>query len=173
MALDATPGGENANSYVTETEAEDYFEMRSAAGLEWAKIADPESLLVTASQFLDTYILFKGQKTSATQAMEWPRTGVTYRDGTPVPDDIIPRQVKVAVMECAFYFNQNGDPYAASEFAGIREVKAGSLTMKVDSNYSSGDRPVSPVPAFVYKFLTGLYLAYGAPDQSLIVVTDE
>lgn len=173
MALDATVGGANANSYVTEDEADEYFELRGSAGQAWNEIADRESQLVTASLLLDTYILFEGQKATATQAMEWPRTGATYRDGVDVPDDIIPRQVKTAVMECALYFYQNGDPYAASEFAGIREVKAGSLTMKVDPNYSSGDRPRSPIPAFVYKLLTGLYASYGAPDKSLIVVSDE
>lgn len=130
MALNATLGATDANSYVTLEEADAYFEDRMHAS-SWEALDDEvkTSMLVTASQMLDWYSKWKGVKATAEQSMQWPRTDAIRPDGTEIDDDALPPEVPKAVYEQAFS-SIDSDPTSVDPLAGIGQLKAGSLMIK-------------------------------------------
>jgi hypothetical protein len=131
MALNATAGSADANSYVTVAEASAYFMDRIHASA-WESFEDQSSALITASRLLDWYMKWKGYRSSSTQSMQWPRMGVVRRDGSSVDSSIIPVEVKIAVYELALS-SLEADRTADDPMAGIEQIKAGSLMIKADS----------------------------------------
>src|ERR1041385_7228772 len=97
MALIATIGGSTSNSYVTLTEANDYFDDRLNAA-EWnaATSDSKEKALITATRRIDEE-QFVGYKVSNTQALKWPRFNVYDEDGLIFDSTTIPERVKHAV----------------------------------------------------------------------------
>lgn len=84
MAIDATVGGTNANSYVTLAEGNTYFDGRLHCS-DWtsATDADKEKALIQATRIFNQYIDWLGLKTDDDQALQWPRKyvcndGVNY-----------------------------------------------------------------------------------------------
>ena len=81
MSLDATVGGADANSYLTVSAADDYFNARLNSD-DWlnAVPADKEKALIQATRILDQYCIWLGIKADTTtpQALEWPRIGIKY-----------------------------------------------------------------------------------------------
>src|SRR5215510_7168932 len=99
MALIATSGASNANSYITQVEAAVYSPAQEAA-------------IQLATLQLDLYLAWQGTRTYPTQALAWPRTGVFYHDtGMLIPPDTIPEWLKRATAEQAGAneLNQGGD----------------------------------------------------------------
>lgn len=154
MALNATLGASDANSYVTQAEATAYFEDRMHASA-WAAVTEKDPLLITASQMLDWYINWKGDKASVAQSMQWPRDGAIRPDGTEIDDDVLPPEVKTAVYELALS-SISADRTADDPLAGIGQLRAGSLMIK-----SGAEKPnqtnADPVPDHVYRVLSDLY----------------
>lgn len=73
MAVDDTPAGATANSYIDETDAQSYFDTRlNTDAWDDALPTDQEKALLQACQMLDMqdYI---GVETTDTQALKWPR----------------------------------------------------------------------------------------------------
>jgi hypothetical protein len=131
MALDATPGGASADSYLTVEEADAYFAARlhattwaaatlgqKEAALKWAtRLFDAKitaqwtqealpadatiRVLSTLSKDQECFVVWNGQATTDTQALAWPRTGMLTKNGYPMADDVVPQQVKDAVCELA------------------------------------------------------------------------
>lgn len=134
MALDATVGSISANSYVTVLEATEYFANRAHVADSWTVLAveDQESFLITNTLLLDWYVKFKGYKTSESQALKWPRSGVVRPSGASVASDIIPSEIKQAVYELTF-FSLSVDRVAESDLAGLSQVQAGSLMIKTET----------------------------------------
>jgi len=153
MAIDYTVGGPTSNSYVSLAEAEAYFSdrMHSSAWYDLST-SDREKLLITSSSMLDWYVSWKGTKATQDQAMDWPRVGVITSDG-PIPSDVIPAQVKVAVYELSLS-SAKKDRSADGSLDGILEARAGSLLIKTDDGvYNS--KP-STIPQKIWKILYGL-----------------
>jgi len=144
MTLDATVGGASANSYVTLAEAESYFKDRAHSD-EWNELGYDVrgTFLITASQQLDWYANWKGDKTTYTQSMDWPRKDVLYPDGTDYPDDIIPPEIKRAVYELALS-SINLDRSADQDLDGLAEVQAGPLRVKTDTSLRAKSLGVLP-----------------------------
>lgn len=156
MALNATVGAIDANSYVTRAEADAYFtdRMHSSA---WTALGTEvkDQLLITSSQMLDWYINWKGDKTSTTQAMRWPRTGAIRPDGTVIDDDVIPPEVKVASYEQALA-NIEEDRTGDDPLAGIGELRAASLKIKAGAE-KPNQTNAKPVPSHIYRIVKDLY----------------
>ena len=93
MALTTTPGASDATSYASLTEAEAYMATLVHKDA-WTEATDPakEAALQQATRLLDT-LTWKGRKATAEQALAWPRTGVTDRDGYEVDPAAIPAVV--------------------------------------------------------------------------------
>ena len=155
MALNATVGSPNANSYVTLEEATAYFADRIHTDL-WTEFTNQEGALVTASRMLDWYVTWKGYRSSSEQAMQWPRTNVVRRDGSSVDDTIIPNDVKTAVFELALVSLEE-DITDSDPLAGIEQVKAGSLMVKADTDDYGSDT----IPEKIWKILADLYTQGG------------
>lgn len=156
MSFDSIPGTDTSNSYPSVQEADDYFVYRYHASAQWAGLADPakEGLLISATNLLNWYIKFKGTKTNISQALEWPRTGVTLSDGTPVDVDEIPTKIKHAVFELAFS-SLKSDRVADNKLAGMSMLKAGPLQIKAaDGGYESTE--ISTIPEHVHKIVSEL-----------------
>ena len=158
MALNATVGASDANSYVTKAEADSYFGDRLHSE-DWDDADNPDSALVTASRMLDWYVKWKGWRSSTTQSMLWPRTEVLRRDGTSVDDDIIPPEVKTAAFELA-YSSLSESRTSDDPMAGLDQIKAGSLMIKAGSGgYDS--TALDTIPEHIYKILSDLYSGGG------------
>lgn len=127
IVLDPTPGGASANSYGSLAEALAYFATRlgSTAYLEADSDEIRKQALITGTREIDQEI-YRGQKATSTQALQWGRIG-TYASGVAIPSDIIPAFVKFASFEQGlFRLQQAGsdgaiDPLGAS---GTEELKA-------------------------------------------------
>ena len=151
MFLDATVGTSTANSYVTEAEADEYFINRSNA-TSWEMSTQKEALLITASRLIDWQLQFKGAKTFESQSMKFPRTGIIMSDGETIPSDIIPVEIKYAVFELAL-LSMESDRVSDDPLAGLKEVKAGPLTVKTATPNENPKNPT--IPEFIKTLLSG------------------
>jgi len=139
MAIDATPGGINANSFATEDAANDYviYEREYAADFLAASSSTKEKVLRMATKELDA-MNWKGTivDTTTPQALRWPRSGVYSLDGVELASDEIPLWLERATIELAislFQKNRYDDP----ETQGLRKVTAGEVAVSFDRK----DRP--------------------------------
>lgn len=133
MTLDATVGGEDSNSYVTEAQADAYFLTTLGSDL-WRDVATTsarkEAALVTAARKVDN-LGYYGCKIDEFQALEFPRYAYQSRSGTWDVDSsgtvIIPVQVQNAQCECALWLLQNEGPEAMAQTAkrGVNKVTSG------------------------------------------------
>ena len=160
MALIATLGASDANSYVTLAEAEIYFADRMHASA-WAALTDEvkSALLISSSRMLDWHIKWKGSKTAQTQSMSWPRTGAIRSDGTEIDSDALPQEVKTAVYEQAFS-NIVSDRTTEDPLAGIGQLQAGPLMIKAGPE-KPNQTNAKPLPSHVYSILKDLYQSGG------------
>lgn len=152
MALNATVGGADTNSYVTLNEAASYFESRAHAEA-WEDEDEQDKVLVTASQAIDWYTSWKGQRVNGTQAMCWPRVGVLNKVGELYSESVVPKDVKTAVYEMALA-SLESDRMADGDLDGLSKVKAGSLLIETDDNMYN--KKPNAIPEHVVKILSAL-----------------
>lgn len=155
MAIDPTPGGPAANSYVSLDEADAYFATRLNADA-WAQAgqASPprqEAALITATQRLDQES-FRGRRTYRDQALSWPRAGVRGADGLPMPPDEIPGDIKRAQMELALALLSE-DLLADTGLEGFEHVRIGPIDIK-PRRRTAGTLPAN-VQRFIRTYATG------------------
>ena len=143
-------GLSDSNSYVTVSEADDYFLNHPYYADNWSGLTNKESFLEAASAQLDALVVWKGFLVYGTQAMGWPRNGVIDDEGRIIPADVVPDRVKKAVFELAFHLSR-GDPYAASSSEGIDRLKIDVIELQF-----SGSTTTRPVPAATLLYLKGL-----------------
>lgn len=158
--IDATPGGALSNSYSSMAEANAYHEARLPLDPAWVPSGETEaSLLIMATRVLDSMAVARkvlrfdgrggpqgrpyyvtsrawtGEVATATQALAWPRTGMTDRLGRTILSTVVPNELKEATAELAGQLKAGDrtlDLTAAVE--GISEVKAGSVAVKFASD---------------------------------------
>ena len=107
MALIIEDGSnvENANSYVPVADLVMYARMRSVTIPDMDE--DIEALLIRAMDFLESLrAKYQGEKTNASQLLQWPRTGVTV-DNFSVDKTDIPRELKYGQMALALEAQEN------------------------------------------------------------------
>lgn len=157
MALNATLGASDANSYATSAEADLYFadRMHSSA---WTALTQEtkDQLMVTSSRMLDWHVKWKGTKTDTAQAMQHPRENMSRPDGTVISSDVLAPEIKIATYELAFV-NIAADRLADDLLAGIGQLKAGSLMIKAGPE-KPNQTNAKPVPKHIYAILSDLYV---------------
>lgn len=92
----------NADALVDLAFADSYLE--SVGRQEWAagSVSDREAAIRRASGWASDFFLWKGRRTHGReQALAWPRTGVTDREGLSVPSDEVPIEVRRSVSLAA------------------------------------------------------------------------
>lgn len=102
MALDATVGGINADTYGTLAEANAYFAARETGNWDGSD-EHKEMALRRAATYLDNVYRgkWKGQRTTRDQARAWPRSYAIDSDGYSYEADTIPPVLKYAQFEAA------------------------------------------------------------------------
>jgi hypothetical protein len=93
-------GLDNATSYVTVAEADNYAEW--SRNDEWLELSveDKEYSLIVATQFLDNMLSWQSQLLNVEQSLNWPRAEFKDRNGrtvTGVPDVIKTAQIQLAI----------------------------------------------------------------------------
>lgn len=161
-------GLSDANSYASVADGDAYFLDRGAP-VSWsgATTAERETALIFSTQFIDAEYVnrWKGARTNETQALAWPRAGVTDDDDFTIDDDALPTKLLEATYEGALKSVGGEDLIPDLTDDGTLErkrVKVGSL--EVDKKYSS---PKSATPD--RQLMDSLLSAYLRGQGSLIV----
>lgn len=91
--------------YIAVDDVDTYFANRGTVPEQWtaASPANQERALLTAAEWMDrTYgARWKGARSSTSQIRDWPRTGVTDRDGNSLSSTTTPTAVRYANAEAA------------------------------------------------------------------------
>lgn len=147
--LDATPKGLTANSYLTRAEADDY-NSRTGNGAAWTALSDGEkdALLMWATLTIENNYTFRGYRCNFDQALQWPRTGLSF-DGVSLDDDVIPARVKDATAEFARQLNTT-DSTQEIRSTPISEIKLGEIGIKYQG---ASSQEVKVIPDIVANML--------------------
>lgn len=141
--IDATVGGADANSYVTLSEATDYFDERlNTADWDGAEQDDQERALIMATRRLDqeSYEGVRDDVDHEDQALEWPRSGATHPDGHAYDHDVIPPLIKRATYELALAM-LGDDLLDDTGLEGFEEVSVGPLSVVPRHSQRAGELP--------------------------------
>lgn len=155
VTLVATAGASNANSFITEAEADAYFDARVPLSPPWADAADPTAAIAQATRLIvsmyaprrtlvrtdppsESYYLipptWTGAVATSTQSLPWPRTGMYDVNGNAIASNVIPQALKDATAELAGQLaiaDRTLDNAIATQ--GITSVKAGSVAVSFKS----------------------------------------
>ncbi len=154
ITIDATPGGAAANSYLTLVEADAYLEDSRLSTTDWDGTSDEDkdTALAWATAMLDNVMDWNGSLRTTTQALRWPRSGVSDRDGTWYDYDAIPDILKDATAELAFRLAQGdrtNEPGILGQ--GMSELTVDVIKIKVDN-----DETKALVPDYILVMLAPL-----------------
>jgi len=114
------------NSYVSMAEASTHFQNRMHSDTWSFATSSKAQALKHACTLLETRVHWHGRKTDATQALQWPRIGLTDYYGKTLPSDEIPATVKAVQCELALYLMEN-DPHAVP--GGVDSIKFAGLNI--------------------------------------------
>ena len=170
--INATIKGENANSYVTLSEANDYFDT-SPDSSTWTNKTDDQKKrsLISATRWIDT-LVFYGDRCDDGQALKFPRNNYQV-DGVELSCDLIPQNIKYAQFELARALANDTDAMTGNvgTNGNIAEAKLGDLAVKYNTS-SQGTGSVNNV-LDVYPWLQsylGAYMLGGAGTFQLRAV---
>lgn len=162
------------NSYVDVDDADTYFEdALHAADWDAAGATVQPQALVTATRMIDRQNWIS-TKTDADQDLEFPRVGLTDKDGAALADDEVPQPVIDATCELALALIIDAEIQGSSDAAPeFKRMKAGSVEVErfARAAYVSG---ASRFPTIVQE-LIGLWLegsvrtggaAYGTEEET-------
>jgi hypothetical protein len=148
ITIQATPGHAQANSYATEAEylarAETRLNLPSSVNTTGTgSLTDTEKKALIEAQRELTTMVWKGTRTTSTQALAWPRQDAPDPDapgiyGLTDPDDLyfddteVPLRVRDAQLELAFEFLRAGtsDLAAADPNTGVAQKTVDILTTR-------------------------------------------
>lgn len=140
MALIATDGAVDANSYSSISFADAYFETRLGSSA-WDSATDPEAALIQATRVLDYNFDWIGYRNTDTQSLAWPRSfapdpdsrWITL-DGQYVDNTVVPTSIREATCEMAlFLITNSGYSGEANDLKNIQvgPIKLGYNTMSL------------------------------------------
>ena len=131
VAINATVGATDTNSYCTEAEADAYHETRLFVAV-WtaANAATKVAALLWAARLLDERMEWDADSwvTDYGQSMQWPREGMYDRNGNVIPNDEIPQALKDAQAELAR--NLIASERTGDVTEGIAGLKVGSIDVQ-------------------------------------------
>lgn len=154
FSFDTTVAGSSANSYVTESQASDYFGGRlDVAEYTAATSVSVQKALVMATSRLDAdeYV---GSISTNTQALKWPRYGVVTISGW--DNEVvtaIPKRIRDACCELALAILKDTAFLADTGLEAFVNVKIGALDVTPRADYKANS-----LPAHVARMLAGMRL---------------
>ena len=170
--IDATIKGENANSYVTLTEANDYFDT-SPDSSTWTNKTDDQKKrsLISAARWIDT-LVFYGDRCDDGQALKFPRNNYQV-DGVELACSKIPNGIKYAQYELARALaNDTGAITGTTGTEGnLSELRMGDIQLKynTDSQGVGSINNILDVYPWLQSYL-GAYMLGGAGTYQMRVV---
>ena len=130
----ATIKSETANSYVTLTEANSYFETVPDSST-WTNKTDDQKnrSLIAATRWIDTFV-FQGDRCDENQALKFPRTNYLV-DRVELSCSTIPLNIKYAQYELARALANDTDAMTGNTGTdgNIEEVKLGDIQVKYNT----------------------------------------
>ena len=170
--INATIKGENANSYVTLSEANDYFDT-SPDSSTWTNKTDDQKKrsLISATRWIDTFV-FYGDRCDDGQALKFPRNNYQV-DGVELACSKIPEGIKYAQYELARALANDTDAITGTtgKEGNISEAKLGDLEVKFNTA-TQGTGSVNNIMD-VYPWLQsylGAYMLGGAGSYQVRLV---
>lgn len=130
-----------ANAYASVEEVDDLLSVNIHSQWNILDEGTKESLIMWATRVLDERVKWKGKKVHGTSALAWPRECVKDREGFPIDDDIVPRQVKLATAILADS-SISADPQAPNSAANLKSIKADVVELVFDSRLTTESFPV-------------------------------
>ena len=134
----ATLKSETANSYVTLSEANDYFDT-SPDSSTWTNKTDDQKkrALISATRWIDT-LVFYGDRCDDSQALKFPRNNYEV-DDVVLACTAVPNNIKYAQYELARALANDTDAITGNTgTAGVpSEVKIGDLEVKYNEKSQS------------------------------------
>ena len=168
----ATLKSETANSYVTLSEANDYFDT-SPDSSTWTNKTDDQKKrsLISAARWIDT-LVFYGDRCDDGQALKFPRNNYQV-EGVELAWSKIPNNIKYAQYELARALANDTDAITGTtgKEGNISEAKLGDLAVKFSTS-SQGVGSVNNI-LDVYPLLQsylGAYMLGGAGSFQMRVV---
>lgn len=139
MALTPEDGSQvaGANTYATVAEADAYFALRGKTAA-WDAVTDKESALILAADYLAQAYgsRWAGTRVSATQEMDWPRSGVMLHSFV-YSDAAVPVAVQSAQIELALKA-ASGELLPDSDRRAIKRQKLDVLEIEYSGNQVEG-----------------------------------
>lgn len=128
-------GKPDATSYVDLSYANSYLGIFPDTS-KWAALSDEQkqNALMRASDLLDHYFIWEGQKTHGEQGLGWPRIGADDCDGTIIGTDVIPDDLKRATCEYAGVVSQSNTISNPVSALGITDIKVDVIELSFDKN---------------------------------------
>lgn len=155
MALIATVGGTDSNSYITRAVADAYHADRPSAS-DWAGYTDAQkdASLIAATARLDQ-LAWYGSIVTDEQALAWPRAGCVDREGRSIASDSIPSAIQYACAELALDYAAEGgaatgalDAYSSVSVGPISiALREGTTVATAEDLASDIRRLVKPLAA--------------------------
>ena len=170
--INATVKDANANSYVTLTEANTYFETVPDSST-WTNKTDDQKnrALISATRWIDSFV-FYGDRCDDGQALKFPRNNYQV-DGVELACSTIPLNIKYAQYELARALANDTDAMTGNTGTdgNFSEVKLGDIEVKYNTA-SQGTGSVNNI-LDVYPWLQsylGAYILGGAGSFQMRVV---
>lgn len=141
FVFDSTAKSATANSYVSVSEADDYFAAHLDSNFWPTSLKDKQAALVMATNRIDAET-FQGRRTERTQSLQWPRSWVVARDF--INSDIIPRELKIATFEMALhYLKMKAGEFTVDEndLETLDKYKIGPLDVQIKANIKADRIP--------------------------------
>lgn len=147
-------GQSGANSYVSLEAADRYFAVHNTA---WMGLDDGEkkTILVKATEYIDSVFEWKGQKAERSQTLSFPRRNLVDNDGYTVEG--VPGQLVAAVCDCAGELLGGADALFRTE-SDRGDVASESVGGAISVSYFQGTKKTGKtVYESVNSRLRGLY----------------
>lgn len=147
FVLETGAGLLNSNSYASLDESDDYLYVKPNSDA-WAAQSDTdkERYLLWSARLMEQRVRWNGVKAVAASALSWPRDYLVDRDGIPVPNNVVPDEVKAACIEIAYHlFSHAVDP-SAPVVAGSTGVKRYKLDVLEIEYQDSALTTFNPFP---------------------------
>ena len=170
--INATIKDANANSYVTLTEANSYFETVPDSTTWDNKTVDQKNRsLISATRWIDSFVYY-GDRCDDGQALKFPRNNYQV-DGVELSCSTIPNNIKYAQYELARALANDTDAMTGNlgTDGNFSEVKLGDIEVKYNTA-SQGTGSVNNI-LDVYPWLQsylGAYILGGAGSFQMRVV---
>jgi hypothetical protein len=150
-------GAASATSYVSLADADDLAMLNIHSADAWLilPVDQKQNLLMYCSRVLDSRTAWTGTRGTATQGLDWPRTGVVDRNGNNIATNIVPYAVKWAVTELAKWSLSQDKLSNSTPENAISELRVDTITLKFADASTSASAQFR-IPDLISDILNGL-----------------